>query len=183
MPRRVAGPRQHEVAARDDLDEWVGKVVFYQSRTYRVDQGRAGQGRPGQGRAESRCCLTLRNMCATEFRCSSGVPSFRPPHGGTAAHEAETSHEMELHPPVLVRTGRDGRIFCLAREVINLTDTSGTAKGALGNVPHFLVMLRAQYYRPAIQCRVYGANSREQNKKIGIVNVSENSHQVLQHTR
>lgn len=33
----------------------------------------------------------------------------RPPMGTVtrAAHEAETNHEMELHPPVLVRT-RDG---------------------------------------------------------------------------
>lgn len=38
---------------------------------------------------------------------SSGIPSAAHGHGDTAAHEAETNHEMELHPPVLVRT-RDG---------------------------------------------------------------------------
>lgn len=35
-------------------------------------------------------------------------PRPRPWHGRTAAHEAETNHEMVLHPPVLGRTG-DGR--------------------------------------------------------------------------
>lgn len=60
---------------------------------------------------------------------SSGVPSTA--HGTVAqrAHEAETNHEMELHPPVLVRTGDGmGGFFPGADEVFNSTDASRTAK-------------------------------------------------------
>lgn len=73
------------------------------SPTYGAGQIRGDERRARPGAA---ACLTLRNMYVS--RNPDVLAVFpRPPTGtvAQAAHEAETNHEMELHPAVLV--GRD----------------------------------------------------------------------------